>query len=178
MTRFTAFLLVSCLVLAGLVVALAWENQRLESELAGAAAGPRELPAGALAEGDPVGRLVRDKGAGSPDLAADGPTLLMVFSEECAACDEVMPAWVELAGTVREPGRALGLRLGGKEPGVPFSSPPFPVHDLESYDESVVQRIPYVPATFLVGPDGIVELAFYGVLAPRQQRALRVRLLR
>jgi thiol-disulfide isomerase/thioredoxin len=171
---FTWFLIAACLALAVVAILLAWQNRGLKAELAATA---MKLPVEAMAEGDSLEPLALLDEAGDPVALDFGEeearTLLLVFSPECPACEEILPIWSSVLQDVPDSVRVVGIRLGtmttAKTPMLAFQA-----YSLET--SGLVRRIPYVPATFLLSRHGLVEHASYGVLTARDAEALRAKL--
>lgn len=168
----TVVLCATCIALTVLVFLLARQNRQLKALLAA----PPGLPAGveALAAGDVVAPFdANAQPSGEATHVAFGHgvpnTLLLVFSPDCPACIETMPAWNRvlvdpLPGAVR----VLGLKTGpGMHEGA--AAPAFPVLELTG----PFDKVPFVPATVLVNGAGTVQQVWFGALNSTQEAELR-----
>lgn len=164
----------ACAVLGLEVVLLALENRRLEAALAAEPTGTGserpERPR--LAAGDALGSFTLRTAAGElVPVAFDGthgPSLVLVFAQECWACPLALPAWEGLVPRALAAGaRVVGLRL---DPGDPredlLADLPVTVGSLEDASEVPLAQLATVPLTLLLDPDGIVLWARYGALEP------------
>ena len=172
---FTIFLLVACLALSALVVVLAWQNWTMKRELARAHS--PEAP-DALAPGDvvPAFDVVDPSGKAERIAFGDGTprTLLLVFSTTCPACKLNMPIWNELLARPVPPSmRVVGIQTdAGAEHAEGSPALPFSVFTLDRSHGASLEKIPFIPATVVLDPQGTVVAAWFGVLTESQQAEL------
>jgi len=172
---FTGFLIAACTALAVLVVLLTWQNLSLKADLAEAAAGPREE---ALQSGDAFGSLVlmNESGDATPYVfGGDGQrTLLLVFTQDCPACQKTLPLWNGMLAEAAPPDvRVVGLQLDGDSGPGSWPALTFEVYGVDYAGSESLNKIPYIPATLLLDGNGVVERAWYGMLTDETEQELR-----
>lgn len=172
---FTIFLAVLCAGLSAEVVLLVRKTRDLEGQLAQTKANAPTIQPGAAF--DPF-TVVDEFGTSTLiEFGEDQPeTLLLVFSVECAACDEVFPLWneivpVEISNTMR----VIPIHLGSQESlsdgesyALPVSAFSIAPADLEPFG-----KITRIPATLLLNNKGVVEHAWSGVPTPDEANMIR-----
>jgi len=171
---FTLVLLVACLVLSALVVVLAWQNWNMKRALAQMHA--TEAPEG-LAAGDMLApfEVIDAEGASSLVEFGEGAprTLLLVFSSTCPACQRNLPIWKELLSRpLPDSLRVVGIQTDAAEGASADPSLPFPTFRVDRSRGAPLDRIPYVPTTVVLDPQGNVVAAWSGVLAQGDQADL------
>jgi hypothetical protein len=174
------FTLLLCAVSAALaveVVLLVLENRRLREALAQEPLAPaRER----LRAGDVLEPFTLQNADGSLETIAFqpeiGPTLLLVFAQECPACPGVLQDWERevVPDFLAASARVVGLRLdpGSQAP----ASTGFPVFTLADATEVPLEKLASVPLTVLLDRAGSVVFVRYGALEPEHKHEL-VRLL-
>jgi len=175
-------LVVACIALSALVVALAWQNRGLKADLAEAAraATQHEMPADAVKDGDRLEPLdLLAAGSRAPlKLVFDGTggrTLLMVFSSTCPACRETLPIWNEIASELHGDVRVVAIQSDLAIAG-PVAAARFPIYGFEGARPKTMDRIPFVPFTAIVAPDGSVSNVAFGMLSAEQGEKLKAAL--
>ena len=178
---FTAFLAVSCLVLAALVVALVMQNRSLKSRLEHASAAEPSAPR--FHQGDVVAPIdVVEDGGGTKTIRfgeGEKRTVLLVFSSECPACRETLPVWREILKTPPDPGvRIVGIQTDRLDPnpakqGVPAAAYPFPVYGYKRPANDPLEKVPFIPAVVVVDLKGVVSTALFGVPSKDDQARLK-----
>lgn len=174
---FTRIVTVAALALALMVVFLARQNRELKRRL-----GEPAAPVDALEPGERLGpvRLVDADGRTRPlTLAEDGgPTVLLFFTPTCPACRETLPVWRSIVASLEAPASVLGVDLA--PPGSPGAREalgaddwPFPVVRVDPEGSAGLARIAWVPATVIVGGDGVVQRVWFGALDEAGQDELR-----
>ena len=178
---FNRMMSVTAVILALMVVFLAWQNLQLKEQLAA----PR-MPDSALAQGQPIGpiRLLDVAGAGQALTfpGDDTRTVLLFFTPDCPSCRATLPVWQQMIESLEAPPRIIGVNLappGASQAEVLVTSGfPFPVFSVEAEQSPGLRGISYVPATVIVDGRGTVEFVWFGELDAAQQDALRQQLLR
>ncbi len=170
---FSGFLLIACLALGGLVVVLAMQNRALKARIAEVRAEAdqaliQRAPVEGLGPGDAIGALpiVSDGGPGTISLEnPDGRrTLLLLFSLDCPACEVAKPFWRRLVAAAHK----QGVRVEAVYPSFDeaAAAPPMGLGvapaGVRDYARTSLVDAPFVPATLLVGADGVIEEAWYG----------------
>ena len=168
---FTAFLAVSCLVLAALVVALVMQNRALKARLEHASAG--EASAAKFKRGDVVAPIDVVDDSGTPRTIRFGTgekmTILLVFSSQCPACKETLPVWREILKSPSDSGvRVVGIQTDrlDKNPALPqemAAAYPFPVYGYKRPANDPLEKVPFIPAAVVVDAKGVVTSASFGV---------------
>jgi hypothetical protein len=179
---FLMFLALACLVLAVVASLLARENRSLKFRLAQGIR-PPSLEASALKVGDIVRPFPVVDGTGHESTIGFGEgeakTILLVFSSTCPACKATIPKWKEVFGS----GASSSVRIlsvqtdhpdpaGGAEASV-MPSLPFPVYRQQHPDGELMKKVPFIPATVILDPKGVVTQAWFGVPTPEQEEELR-----
>ncbi len=181
---FNLFLAAAATTLAVLVVLLALQNFQLKrrlAELTEAHIPESELASSGLSPGDKLGAIVTlDEGGEAQPLEIRERTLLLVFREDCPACERTLPLWEDLVSELgaRPAARVLGLRTD-RGPGTSALHPAalhFPVLSVDRKRSPGLDQVPYVPTAILVGADGTVEGVWVGVPEDDQLRELRAAL--
>ena len=102
-----------------------------------------------------------------PEYSGNGQwTLMLLFTESCGACNEILPHWVELVSGIPESDlRVYGIRLdmrGFDSAWAAAEILPFEVYglDVEASREAVGMA---VPATVLLDDRGTVVRTSYGM---------------
>lgn len=179
---FQTFLVIACIALSALVLALAWQNRKLKSDLAEAhrAATERAIPADALKDGDRLEPLdlVAAATKAPAKLAFDGTegtTLLMVFSSTCPACRETFPIWNEIVSRLPRGVRVVGIQsdLAATDP---VAAARFPIYGFEGARPKAMDKVPFVPCTAVVSADGSVSNVVFGVLTTEQREKVQAAL--
>lgn len=169
----TLVLVVACLVLSGLVVVLAWQNWSMKRQLSSASHRP-ELPPDALKPGDRLDPFEVVDAAGAPvriDFGDASPkTLLLVFSTTCPACKTNMPNWNELLGQpLPQDWRVVAIQTDQGTHSTPL---PFSVYSADRDHAALLDKVPFIPATVLVGSNGEVLSTWFGVLSDGDRATL------
>jgi AhpC/TSA family protein len=176
---FTAFLMVACVVLAGLVVALTLQNRTLKSQMAHAAGpAPDQFKAGDVVTPFEV---VDDGGVAKTIRFGDGErkTVLFVFSSQCPACKQTLPKWKEMFKTPAADGvRVVGIQTdrldaNPSQPGLPTAAFPFPVYGYKRPEQDPLRKVPFIPAAIVVDTHGVVTNAWFGVPESSQEEGLK-----
>lgn len=172
---FTIFLAVLCAGLSTEVVLLVRKTNNLQQQLARAKAEAPAIQPGAAFEPFTV---VDEFGATALiEFGEDQPdTLLLAFSLECAACEEVFPLWNEVIPVENSNVlRVIPINLGppdslsdGESHALPVQAYSISPDDLEPF-----RRITRIPATLLLSNKGVVEHAWSGVPSPDDENSLR-----
>ena len=172
---FTIFLVVLCAGLSAEVVLLVRKTRDLEQQLARATKNAPTIQPGAAFEPFTV---VDEFGTSTLiEFGEDQPeTLLLVFSIECAACEEVFPLWNEVVPVeISNALRVIPIHLGSQESlsdgesyALPVSAFSIAPADLEPFG-----KITRVPATLLLSNKGVVEHAWSGVPTPDEANMIR-----
>lgn len=174
---FTPFLMVGCLALAVVVVMLVRSTGRLRAENAALAAElasaqdklKQILTKDALAPGEPLPPLTL--------LGIDGTraerrfdsghrsTAVFVASLACDACEATGAHWATIIDELPESWDAIVVYLDGPpSPNDPLAFLPADRFGAPEARVTALRRIPLVPTTMLVGPDGIVDRVWFGPL--------------
>ena len=168
---FTLLFAAGCILLSVLVVLLARQNLSLKERLAA-----HDAPAAVdtLQPGDRLGSLVlieEDGGTGPVAFApAEERTLLLFFSSSCPACLETLPQWERLLfGVSTGPPRIVGVQVDVDSAPADVS---FPLYRVDREGSAALRQIPFVPATVLLDPAGVVESIWFGVLDNEAERRL------
>jgi len=176
---FTAFLVVACLALAGLVIALTIQNRSLKEQLAHAPAmgAPPQFKAG-----DQVSpfEVVADSGEKSTIGFGQGEakTVLLVFSAHCPACNETLPIWSRMLATPPAQGvRVIGVQTDrlDENPAAPLqlaASFPFPVYGYKRPKPDPLSKVPFIPAAIVIDAQGVVVDAWFGIPEKDVEQAL------
>ena len=176
---FTTFLMVACVVLAGLVVALTLQNRSLKERIAHAAGpAPDQFKAGDVVAPFDV---VDDGGAKKTIRFGDGERqpVLFVFSSQCPACKQTLPVWKDLFKSPVGAGvRVVGIqtdRLDANpaQPGEVTAAFPFPVYGYKRPEKDPLQKVPFIPAAIIVDTNGVVTSAWFGVPESAQREGLK-----
>ena len=153
---FTIFLVVLCAGLATEVLLLVGKTKKLEEQLVHT---KKEAPT--VRPGDAFEPFtVIDKFDASTliEFAEDQPeTLLLVFSLECAACEEVFPLWTEvIPAESTNVLRIIPLHLGPHDSlsEVESSVLPVPAFSVSPSDLDPFRKITRIPATLLLSSAG------------------------
>jgi len=126
-----------------------------------------------LRDGESLGTLsVTPEGGETGPLvfgAGETRTLLLIFSVHCPACNQTMPLWEDLVADVADTEglRIIGVQtdqFGEGEAGeLVTAALPFEVYGLDHDASPGMARIPFIPATLVVGPDGVAERVWFGL---------------
>ena len=176
---FTLLLAVISAALAVEVVLLVRENRRLHESLAQEHAAPARTR---LQEGEVLEPFTLRKADGSLETIAFrpevGPTLLLVFAEECPACPAVLQDWERevVPDFLAASARVVGLRIDPSGGNLAPAGTSFPVFTLGDATEVPLDKLATVPLTVLLDRAGIVLFVRYGALEAEHKHEL-VRLL-
>jgi peroxiredoxin len=94
------------------------------------------------------------------------PTILMIFTTSCPACEGSIPIWKKLAGE-RHRVRFLGVSLDNPDKTIPFlfrHDPDFSIVLVTDKEFIRSYQIHSVPLTVLVGRDGKIVDSWSGIL--------------
>lgn len=174
---FTPFLMVGCLALATVVVMLVRSTGRLRADNAALAAElasaqdklKQILTKDALAPGEalPPLTLLGLDGA-RVERRFDGgqrSTAVFVASLACDACEATGAHWATIIDELPEPWDAIVVYLDGPPtPTDPLAHLPADRFGAPEARVTALRRIPLVPATILVGADGVIERIWFGPL--------------
>jgi thiol-disulfide isomerase/thioredoxin len=167
---FTIFLGVACVALSILVLLLARENRKLKADIA---AGAPEVMANALKVGERLEPFtLRSDGGETVPVRFDaqpGPSLVLVFTQTCPHCEKTFPVWRDVVQKASVP--VFGVQL---DRGDPAQAPqfPWPVFTPGDPQPPFLTKVPGVPATLVVAPDGTVTHVWYGELGDTERAAL------
>jgi peroxiredoxin len=166
---FVVFLVVACVALAGLVVALSFQNRSLKQQLAqGSQPPPPEFHPGDVVE--PF-NVVADDGSTKPVAFGGGETktVLLVFSAHCPACQDTVPEWRKIFATPPPAGiRVVGIQTDRLDPN-PTSpvelaaSFPFPVYGYRRGKPDPLSKVPFIPTALVIDAKGVVVKSWSGV---------------
>lgn len=172
---FTIFLAVLCAGLSAEVVLLVRKTNDLEEQLVQAMKEASAIQPGLAFEPFTV---VDEFGVSTLiEFGEDQPeTLMLVFSLDCAACDEVIPLWNEVVPVGSSNAlRVIPINLGAQDsladgesyalPVAPFSILPA---DLDSF-----RKISRIPASLLLSNKGVVKHGWAGVPSPDEETSFR-----
>ena len=172
---FTILLAVLCAGLAVEVVLLVRKTKNLQEQLVQAKTEASAIQPGAAFEPFTV---VDEFGVSTLiEFGEDQPdTLLLAFSLECAACDEVFPIWNEVIPVENSNAlRVLPINLGPPDSHSDRESHALPVqaYSILPDDLKPFRKITRIPATLLLSNKGVVEHAWTGVPSPEEENIFR-----
>lgn len=106
------------------------------------------------------------------------PTLVIFFRSTCEACERTSPIWKALMTDYRGRADLYAVSIEGTEVATDWLDRHAIVRDsllLPAHVADIATKwhVPAVPITLVLSPDGVVRLAFVGVLAPAQLGAIR-----
>lgn len=106
------------------------------------------------------------------------PTLVILFRSTCEACERTSPLWKTLAADFRGRADLYAVSIEGTEVANEWLNRHKIVRDslvLPADVADIVTKwhVPAVPITLVLSPDGIVRLAFVGVLGQSQESQIR-----
>jgi peroxiredoxin len=178
---FTTFLTLACVGLAILTTLLARENRSLKARLAADSHLALEQ-ADALKPGDLVKPFPVLDGAGQESTIGFGEgeagTILLVFSSTCPACQETIPRWTAVLGSVpRGAVRIVAVQTDRADPHTNAAAHvlpalPFPIYSPAGSGAEVLKKVPFIPATVILDAKGVVTQAWFGVPTEEQEEAL------
>lgn len=172
---FTIFLAVLCAGLSTEVVLLVRKTKNLQQQLSRAMTDAPAIQPGVAFEPFTV---VDEFGASTLiEFGEDQPeTLLLAFSLECAACEEVFPLWNEVIPVgISNALRVIPINLGSQDSlsdGESYALP-VPAFSIAPADLEPFRKITRIPATLLLNNKGVVEHAWSGVPTPEVANILR-----
>lgn len=172
----SAFLLVGALLVAYLIYALAAENRELKATIAELQQGP---PADGLQVGESLSDVALESLEGSTGslagLAPEGGVVVFLTTT-CPYCKQTLPTWSDLAARYAERGVPFaGVSFHDRADTAAYAeaeSIPFPLWVLSDFEEAPAVRVPSVPFTALVGPDGRVLRAWLGPIDAEAEQVL------
>jgi peroxiredoxin len=176
---FTAFLMIACVVLAGLVIALTMQNRSLKTRMAHASGpAPDQFKMGDVIS--PI-VVVDDSGTAKTIKFGEGErrTVLLVFSSHCPACRETLPVWRDMFKAPAASGvRVVGIQTdrldaNPSQPGEMAASYPFPVYGYKRPEKDPLEKVPFIPAAIVVDTNGVVTRAWFGVPETGQKEGLK-----
>ncbi len=172
---FTVFLVVACAGLSTEVVLLVHKTRKLEEQLVRAMADAPTIQPGeafepfTVVDQSGLSRWI-EFGEGQPE------TLLLAFSPECAACDEVFPLWNEVVpGEIANVLRVIPIHMGPQDAlteGESYALP-VPAFSVSPADVEHFRKITRIPAALLLNKEGVVEHAWSGIPTPDEADRLR-----
>ena len=167
---FVVFLVLACVALAGLVVALSFQNRSLKQQLAQTSSqpAPPQFNPGDVIEPFEV---VADDGSTKPVAFGGGETktVLLVFSAHCPACQDTMPEWRKIFATPPPAGiRVVGIQTDrlDENPAGPVelaASFPFPVYGYRRGKPDPLAKVPFIPTALVIDAKGVVTRSWSGV---------------
>lgn len=172
---FTIFLAVLCAGLSAEVVLLVRKTKDLEQQLVRAMKEASAIQPGVAFEPFTV---IDEFGASTLiEFGEDQPgTLLLAFSLECAACEEVFPLWNDIIPVGNSNAlRVIPIHLGSQDSLTEGESYAFPVpaFSISPVDLEPFRKITRLPATLLLSNKGVVEHAWSGVPSPDEENIFR-----
>ena len=172
---FTVFLVVACIGLSTEVFLLVRKTQNLQEQLARAIEDAQTIQPGVafkpftVVDQSGVSTWI-EFGEGQPE------TLLLAFSTECAACEEVFPLWNEVVPVnIADVLRVIPIHLGPQDalPKGESYALPVPAFSVSAADLEHFHKITRIPATLLLNEEGVVEHAWSGIPGPGEANRLR-----
>lgn len=169
---FTVALVLGCTVLAVLVILLSKQNRELKARISELSTGAAQT----LEPGEPLGSLVLVDETGQARALEFGdagePTLLLVFSTQCPACEQTFPVWERFLEAGAPGVHVLGVSVDPRSE-LPATPLPFPIYGVDRDASASMEKMPFIPATVLVGADGTVAWAWFGQLDADRLEELR-----
>ncbi len=174
---FLAFLVLSTAALAAITLMLSNQNRAMRAQIE---ALQERVRAGGLVPGDLVEPLTLQDRRAEPFLLDFGPdrppTLLLLTSMGCDACEHVVPLWESVLAEVRPQRlRTLGVRAGARPDDLARQdSSLWTCYGAEPGRERWLRRIPLTPSAVLLDPGGRVLHRWYGHPSEAQLIEMRI----
>lgn len=182
---FTPFLMVACVALAAVVVVQVRTNRSLRTDIAGLRADLEKTAAELLtargtkplAVGDAIEdlKLQDEKGMWNPRsfVTSGRSTLMLIASHGCEACAATAPVWETiLAGPHPNCDAILVYIDGPPTPNDEHSFLPVGRYFVHKGRDTSLGRLTMIPSTVLIGPDGVIDHVWYGVIDPDMMREI------
>lgn len=181
MKLFVGFLVVATAALSVLVVQLTRQNKALHATLDKYQAAAQ---AGGLIPGDLVDTIQLVDATGRPYVLDFGsgkpPTLFLLTSAGCGACEETTPAWEGVLTEVQPSGlRIVNVRAGVADPAElkEETSPMWESYMAPQGHEGWIRQIPLAPSALLIDGNGSVLQRWYGSMSDAQVAQMRTALI-
>jgi len=181
---FTPFLMLACVALAIVVVMLVRSNRQLKADNASlqaeASKAMRALEAKSLGPGDAIGELKLQGTDGMWNtrsfVTSGSPphsTLMLIASHGCEVCEAMGPLW-ETVLNGPHPGcdAILIYTDGATGPRDAHEYLPVARYQVNNGKATSLGKLTLVPATILIGPDGIIDKVWYGMLTEDDMREI------
>lgn len=172
----SALLLMCAVAVAYLIYALASENRDLKAQIAQMQQG---APADGLQAGDSLADVPLTSLSGDVSTLSglvDGGGVVVFLTTTCPYCKQTLPVWERLAeryAAAGVPFAAVSFHdRAATEAYAAAESVGFPLWVLDTPEDAAAVRVPSVPFTAIVGPEGAVVRAWLGPITPDAEELL------